>query len=356
MIHKKISLIAHLGLVTAMLTLFMVPFAQETSAASLTSVSDTMTSLKISTASSHTITFVTPTGASDLTDTIIITFPADFNFSAKTIATVSFTHGVTTGVESTETLAAAATASAWGAVFSGTQDRVLTLTAPTDGIGSATVAAGDKIIITYSSSLSYNPTVAGSYQVTISGTFGDTGMYTIYILDDDQVVVTGTVNQSLTFAISDNTIAFGTLTSANARFAGGATGTDGPTSASAHNLTIATNAPTGYNITYNGTTLTSGANTIATATITGDEDGSPGTAQFAIGFTRSGDATLVTAYNQVTPNFNYTFVPSTTTTIVSETVPTATETIAAFYLANISGVTKSGLYTSTITYTATANY
>lgn len=356
MMHKKITTVTHLGLIAAMLTLFIVPFAQEASAASLTSVSDTMSSLKKSVVSSHVITFVTPTGASELTDTIIITFPSDFNFTAKTIATVSFTHGVTTGLESTETLAAAATASAWGAVFSDTQNRVLTLTAPTDGIGAATLAAGDKVIITYDSSLSYNPSTAGSYQVTMSGTFGDLGMFTVYVLDDDQVVVTGTVNQALTFAISDNAIAFGTLTTANARFAGAAAGTDGPGSASAHNLTIATNAPTGYNITYNGTTLTSGANTIAAATTTSDEDGAPGTAQYAIGFSTNGNATIATAYNQVTPTFNYSFVASTTTTIVSEIVPTATETISAFYLANISGVTKSGLYTSTITYTATANF
>lgn len=357
MMHKKTTTVTHLGLIAVMLTLFMVPFAQETRATTyVTSVSDVMSSLKKSTASSHTITFVTPTGATDATDTIVITFPSDFNFTGKTEAMLSFTHGVTTGLEATETLAASPTAAAWGAAFSGTQNRVLTLTAPSDGTGSAAVSAGHKLIITYTAGLSYNPSTSGPYQVYIDGLFGDMGSYTVYILDDDQVVVTGTVNQSLTFAISDNSIAFGTLTSSNARFAGGAAGTDGPGSSSAHNLTIATNAPTGYNITYNGTTLTSGGNTITAATITGDQDGAPNSAQFAIGFTRDGDATIATAYNQVTPNFNYSFVPSVTTTIVSEVVPTATETIAAFYLANISGLTKSGIYTSTITYTATANY
>jgi len=356
MIGKQIKIGLHLSLVAVMLTMLLVPFAQETRAAYISSASDTMTSSKISTASSHVISFVTPTGAADNTDTIVITFPSDFNFTGKTIASVTFTHGPTTGVEYTETLAAAASATEWGAVFSGTQNRVLTLTAPLDGIGTGTVAASDKIIITYSVALSYNPSVSGSYQIQIGGLFGDEGFITVQILDDDQVVVTGTVSQSLSFAISDNTIAFGSLASANARFAGGAAGTDGPTSGSAHNMTIGTNAPSGYVITYNGTTLTSGGNTIAAATITGDEDGTPGTAQFAIGFTTNGDATIASAYNQVTPNFNYSFVPSVTTQIVSESAPTATETISAFYLANISSLTKSGVYTSTITYTATANF
>ena len=103
-------------------------------------------------------------------------------------------------------------------------------------------------------------------------------------------------------------------------------------------MTIATNAPSGYSITYNGATLTSGGNTIPVATITSDQDGVPGSAQFAIGFTKSGDATIATAYDQVSPTFNYSFVAGTTTQIVSETVPTATETISAFYLLTLRGL------------------
>jgi hypothetical protein len=128
--------------------------------------------LKVSTLSSHTIKFTTPTGAAESTDTIIITFPADFNFTSKTIGTVTFTHGATTGAENTETLAATPSATAWGAVFSGTQNRILTLTAPTDGIGAAAVAASDKVIITYDNTNSTNPTTQNPYTISISGTFG----------------------------------------------------------------------------------------------------------------------------------------------------------------------------------------
>jgi hypothetical protein len=90
------------------------------------------------------------------------------------------------------------------------------------------------------------------------------------------------------------------------------------------------------------------------ATIVGDEDGEPDTEQFAIGFTRSGDATIVSAYNQ--DSDNYSFVEDTETPFMSEDVPTATETISAFYLANISGITPAGSYSTSITYVATANF
>ncbi|MEK7113251.1 MAG: hypothetical protein AAB873_00310, partial [Patescibacteria group bacterium] len=45
-------------------------------AAALTALSDTMSSQKAATVSSHVIKFTTPTGAEESTDTIIITFPS----------------------------------------------------------------------------------------------------------------------------------------------------------------------------------------------------------------------------------------------------------------------------------------
>lgn len=322
-------------------------------AAIVTSLKDTMSRLKASTASSHTIYFVTPTGASDATDTIIITFPSDFNFTSKTISTVTFTHGATTGLENTETLAASATATAWGAVFSGTQNRVLTLTAPTDGVGAASVAASDKIIITYDSTNSINAS-AGTYTVTISGTFGDSGSLQIAIIADDVVAVTATVDPTLTFTIGDNAIGFGTLSSSAATWANGAA-SGSASDTSAHNLTIATNAATGYAITYNGATLTNGSYTIDVASITNDADGTQGSEQFGMGFSTDGSGTVAAAYdhNAVAGNRDWAFVASTTTTVISKTTPATTETISAYYLANISTTTEPGSYSTNITYIAT---
>ena len=328
--------------------------AQVAYAAALTAKSDTMSSLKISTLANHDIQFTSPTGVAS-GQTIIITFPADFSIAAA----MDFTDMDVLDDTVNVTLAATPAGATWGAVR--TSATVITLTN-----GTTAVAAASVIRIKIGTNATNqstgvrqitNTTTSGPKVIAISGTFTDTGNITVNILDDDQVSVTATVDNSLTFSISDPTIGFGTLVTANARFANGATtGTNGPTSAAAHTLAIATNAPTGYNITYNGATLTSGADTISVATITSDEDGVPGSAQFAIGFTTSGNATIATAYNQVTPTFNYSFVAGAATQIVSETVPTATETISAFYLANISGTTPAGSYSTTLTYIATANF
>ncbi len=162
---------------------------------------------------------------------------------------------------------------------------------------------------------------------------------------------------TLTFAISDTGIGFGSLSAAAARWASG-DGTGSASDVAAHTLQITTNARNGYAITYNGATLTSGSNTISAATITDDADGTPGSEQFAVGFQTNGNATIASGYdhNATASLRDWNFVASTTTTAVSETAATATETISAYYLTNISSVTEAGAYTTTITYIATATF
>lgn len=341
--------ITHKGLLIAMFAVLILPFAQVAEAAAITSASDTMSSLKVSTASSHKIKFTTPTGAADSTDTIIITFPADFNFTSKTISTVTFTHGASTGLESTETLAATPSVTAWGAVFSGTQNRVFTLTAPTDGIGAATVAASDKIIITYDSTNSINATTAGSKVIAISGTFGDTGDITVTLVTDDQVAVSSTVSQSLTFSLGANTLALGTLSSTAV-----VTGS--------HTFTVATNAAGGMVTTVAGATLTAGPNTI-TACATNCTS-TTGSEQFGInlkdnttpnvGLEVSGTAPIGAAATNYNTADSFRFV--TGETIASSAAGINSSVFTVSYIVNISGATEAGSYTATLTYTATATF
>lgn len=345
--------------------------------ATITNASDTLSRQGLSDGtpivlSDHAIQFTTSLGVTS-GQTIVITFPADFDgsttgdstgpldFSDVDLFEDTTPDGVCDGTAET-LVASGATSAQWNAAFSGTENRILTFTS---GGASAIIAAASQVCVMIgenavggSANSQYeNPTTGGSKIITVVAGSEASQNITVNILTDDQVAVTAAVDQSITFTIDDPSIGFGTLVTANARFANGAgTGTDGPTSAAAHTMTIATNAATGYNITYNGGTLAAGTPTITVATITGDQDGTPNTEQFAIGFTTNGNATIVSAYNQVTPTFNYSFVASVTTQIISETVPTATETISAFYLANIAGTTEAGSYTSTITYVATANF
>lgn len=350
-LYKKLKEVTSFGLVVALLSMIIAP-ARVAQAASLTALSDTMSSSKVSTLSSHVLKFTTPTGASDNTDTIIITFPSDFNFTSKTIGTVTFTHGATTGAENTETLAASPSASAWGAVFSGTQNRVLTLTAPSDGVGAAALAASDKVIITYNSTNSTNPSSPSTYAIAVSGTFGDTGNITVSILSDDQVSVTATVAQSLTFSISDNTIGFGTLSASAAQYATGDT-TGSGSETEAHTLVIGTNATNGYTATLNGTTLTSGANTI-TAIGASNTASSAGTEQFGLRMTASGGSGAVTApYAASGFAFDSGAFPDQ---IASASAASANTTYSVRYLANIASLTEAGEYSATLNYVATANF
>lgn len=177
---------------------------------------------------------------------------------------------------------------------------------------------------------------------------------------DEIVNVTSTVDQALTFDASDNTVGYGSLASANARWATGdllGTGTQPTLGIGAHELTVSTNATDGYTVKYNGATLTSGADTIDVATITNDGNGTPGTEQFAIAASTTGDATIVADYQySADPTTEYKFVASTLTQIFSETGPSATETVDLYYIGNIAALTEAGTYASDITYTATGVY
>ena len=336
--------------------------------------SDTMSRLGNSSGdtvlSDHEIQFTTPTGVAS-TQTIEITLPTDFDGINDPQGALDYTDvdllidntpdGTCDGIDQT-LVASGAGVSEWDAVFSGTENRVLTLTS---GGASAVVGIGDEVCIKIgenatggtANSQYINPTSSAAYTISIVAA-SDSGDISVSIIDNDIVVITADITETISFAIDDYTVGFGNLTLATARFAtGSAPYGSNPPSVPAHHMTVATNGSTGYEITYLGATLTNQNNdTIDPATIVGDEDGTPDTEQFAIGFTTNGNATIAAAYNQVSPNFNYSFVANTETPFVSEAVPTTTETISAFYLANISGVTPAGTYRTEITYVATANF
>jgi hypothetical protein len=163
-----------------------------------------------------------------------------------------------------------------------------------------------------------------------------------------------TVPQLITFSISDNTIGFSSVNSASARFATGDT-TGSASDTSAHNMQIATNAPSGYSISYSGTSL-SGPETITDAVITNDADGSPSSKQFAVGFSTDGGATITSSYDHNPTPGSRDWKFTTSDLIATEATPTATQTISAFYLANVSATTSAGAYGGVITYVATANF
>lgn len=322
-------------------------------AASLTSLSDTQSTIKASTVSNHDITFTTPTGIAS-GQTIILTWDNSTSVSAS----LDYTDVDVLDDGVNVTLAASPSGATWG--VANTSTTVITLTN-----GNVAVAGGSVVRIKIGTNASNGATgthqitngSAGTTSLAITGTFTDTGTISTPIITDDVVNVTATVNQTISFAVSDNTIGFGTLTTANARYATG--DTSGTTSdTAAHTLTVSTNAANGYTINLQGATLTSGSNSIDAIGASGTAS-SAGTEQFGIYATKSGgvNATITTRYaDNATPKFAYNATGSTSDTLSTGTTATNTETYSIHYIANIAGTTEAGSYATNITYVGTGNF
>jgi hypothetical protein len=304
-------------------------------AASITSISDTMTTIKSSTPASHSIKFTTPTGVTTASGTITVNFPS---FTGSPIfSNITMSHGAT-GTETVETIVTAATATNWGAAYSA---NTLTLTHPT-GAGTADVTAGQKVIIGVNGNTLTNP-VQGTYVLTINTSTGDTGKFAIATNDNGQILVSTSVDPSITFTVSSPTAAIPTLT----------TGAVGSASAT-YNVT--TNSASGYTVTVkdaNSGLLGSGGNTInssATTLSAGTVEGYGINAQLTVG-----SPTIAGAYGFST---NQVGALSTTATQISSGNATsgAGDTVNLNFKASITGSTKAGTYIDTVTLVATSTF
>ncbi len=366
-IIKKYRKLAAKLLLAVLLIVLFVPITS-VKAAQVTNYKAIFRRLKASTNSEGiTMYFKPPTGIqSGGADTITLTFSADFTLAAESatnfdLALDGDTNCDNGGFTEETVVTTGATASDWNVdvtgqviTFSPATSDTLTSNfciriemgqdATTGGTGSADTVA--------------NGAVDNDDTITLGGGIGDTGTLQVDIITDDQVSITATVDPTITFTIDDNAVGFGTLAAGTGRWAtADATGANasGTTPTAANVLTVATNAASGWVLSYNGATLTSGAATINVASVDEDSDGTPGTEQFGLSLSTDGDSTITTGYLRDSAA-DFTFVASTTTTIASEAVPTATETFSVSYLANISGATEAGAYSTTLTYIATGTF
>lgn len=320
-----------------------------------------MSRLKASTASDHEIKFVTPTGVAS-TQNLTVTFSADFTgISSLGVEDFDFAEGdssnCATANYTEETLVASgATSSQFNASASG---QVVTFTS---GGASATVAASRciriRIGLNATSGASGNSQISNGAlddddTVAIGGSFGDTGTLMVDIITDDQVVVSATVDPTITFVVSANSISFGTLSTTNDRFA--TTGGGSDTATAAHNLQVGTNAASGYTMYVLGGTLASGGNDInaigGSATTT-----SLGTEQFGINLSASGGSGSVDSPYGTPSNYAYAATSSTQDNIASSIGASSTTTYSVTYLANIASDTAAGSYSTTLTFTTTGTF
>ena len=343
-LNKKIVIFTVLGIVGIMLYFGGLKIAV---ADDITGLKDTMQGLKVSTSSNHTIVFTAPNGVGQ-GENFTITFPSDFALGYLDYEDFD----VNAGGELT--LADSASGASWGVA---TSSLVITITSGTGEIASSTevtVEIGTHATtgVTGSTRIT-NPTSANTYTILIATSYPDNGTTTVQILTDDQVAVSAAVGQTLSFAISDNTIGFGSLDSNNSRYATGDL-SGGASSSSAHTLTAGTNATSGYTVTVVGPTLTSGDDTI---TAIGSSAASPstGSEQFGISITATGGSGSATAPYATADEFAYD-AESTADEIASHDGSSATTYFHMVYVANIGADTEAGNYSTALTYVATANY
>ena len=349
---KKINIITRAWLVLGFVAVMVAPFTQTAIAAgTITTASDTMSTVAPSVGANHEIKFGSPTGIA-AGQTVTYTFPAGFVMGSVAFGDIDFATGnsnvCSSATYTEQTLAATASGTTWGAAVSG---QVLTITS-----GSGTSAAGNCIrlrvgtnAVTGATGVNQitNPT-AGSYAITIGGTFTDSGTITVNIVANT-VTVSSTVGQTMSFSLGATSLALGVLSSSAA-----VTGS--------HTFTVATNAGSGMATTVTGTTLTSGANTIA-ACSTGCTS-TPGTPQFGInlvanttpvvGANVTGTAPVASAATGYSTANNFRFVSGET--IASSATAINSSVFTVSYLTNIAGSTAAGSYTTTLTYTATATF
>ena len=184
----------------------------------------------------------------------------------------------------------------------------------------------------------------------------------------NQIVISGTMPESLVFCV-------GTAGTDCTNIAGSAVnlGTFSPTATSTGTSVMAasTNASSGYQITLNGTTLTSGVNTIPamgtqtanSAACTPSCSSTIGTSQFgsnvrantipAVGSNVSGSGSGAGSggYNSVNA-----FRMFTGDVVASAAGATASNTYTNSYIVNVGGNQTAGLYTATFTYICTATF
>jgi trimeric autotransporter adhesin len=245
--------------------------------------------------------------------------------------------------------------------------------------------------IAASTALSYqllsvtNPTTVNqAFYVRIStftstdttGSATDTG--TVAASTSRQIILTGTMPESLIFCAGATITTTNGIPDCTSATTGAVTfnqlfsPTDTATATS--QMAASTNGSSGYNITVNGTTMSSGSNTIAamgTATT-----GVRGTSQFGMNLKANTTSTSTPAVGtEVAPaangtslkgqaltgysladTFKFTSGDSVASSSNGGTGPTDAQIFTASYIVNVSGSQTAGTYTTTLTYICTATF
>ena len=347
---KKIKYLGVSLIIILFLVIFIsLPAGKVSATTYLSNLSDTMSTVAPSVVASHAIIFKSTSGIT-ASQTITIAFSSGWVTTGLTVGDITMAYGTTSACGSSLTMSGATG-------FTPTNSSpTITLTA---GASLSSIPAGDFICINISSATTAitNPS-AGSYTITLTTTNDAATTITVVIVANS-VVVSGTVNQSMTFSLTGNSAALGQITTGTA------------IQNCADYFDFATNASGGGSVTYTGVTLTA-ANGTDTFAGTGEcatgctsntahtqfafnlmHNTAPTTCGTAAAATTSGTpiGTVATGYNT-----GGTYQFHTGDTIASCSAPIVSTRYYIAFLANISPTQPAGNYSTNLTFTASATY
>ncbi len=361
---KKFFLLGLLSTFLSMISSVSVPntFIETAFSLALTNLSDTQSTLKVSQPSDHTILFVTPSGVG-AGQGISITLPA--GYATGTFAIANFDFGTSTSATCSNfgdaiLQSGAAAGLTWGVTVATSTIYIVS--------GTAVIPANRCVQIKIGSNATFggtgtstlvNPPTPGAYSITFGGSFGDSGYVTEYIVPDDAIAMSGTVNQSLTFTVSTSTIYFGILGAGAAKFASSTNILGDTAETIAHTLAVGTNAPSGFTLSVRGQTLTSLQNINNTIDYIGGTAASStiGVEQFGFRATEAGGTgvSVASPYNSVS-SYGYNATATSSAIVGTGSGSTPTSTFSLRYVTNIGAITEAGTYTANLVYVATANF
>lgn len=302
--------------------------------------------------------------------------------NATTTYTFDFTTGTTATIASIK-IQACTTASGSCSVPTGWDEASSTLTSTTfSGSWTVSTATDGELRASATGASSTNSGVAkqivfGNVQnpTTANQTFflrittytgsdwstGPTDTGTVATSTAEQITVSASVDETLTFCVGTSGITSSSCAGATGSAVSLGTLTASSTGSGTSQFGVTTNATSGYSVTINGTTLTSGGNTItALSTQTAS---SAGTEQFGVNLKDNATPNVGSdpaGAGSGAPTANYgtadQFRFVTGDSIASAAAADLFRLYTVSYIANITGATEPGTYQTVLTYICTATF
>lgn len=187
----------------------------------------------------------------------------------------------------------------------------------------------------------------------------DTG--TVAASTAQSISLSATVDETLTFCTGTSGITTSSCAGATGSSVALGTLTPSSTGTGLSQMGVGTNGASGYAITVNGATLTSGANTITA--LAAQTASTTGTEQFGLNLRDNATPNIGAdpdGAGSGTPTSNYNTVDQfrfvTTDSVASKASSESFRRFQVAYIANVDTATEAGTYTATMTYIATATF